>query len=85
MLRWKPAIAHAVAQHKAPAMPKKPTNRPDPNAYQTAYDNARAAVINYPRGAIRMQLGRLAATARTEAQWGFVDALADLLLEDAEP
>ena len=50
-----------------------------PQTYREAYDAARTAVENYPYIAIRMQLDRMAASAQTEAQWGAVDALADLL------
>ena len=50
-----------------------------PLTYREAYDAARAAVENYPHVAIRMQLDRMARSAQTEAQWGAVDALSDLL------
>ena len=50
-----------------------------PLTYREAYDAARTAVENYPQVAIRMQLDRLTSVARTEAQWGAVDALSDLL------
>jgi hypothetical protein len=50
-----------------------------PLTYREAYDAARTAVENYPLIAIRMQLDRMAGSAQTEAQWGAVDALSDLL------
>ena len=50
-----------------------------PLTYREAYDAARTAVEKYPRVAIRMQLDRMAGSAQTEAQWGAVDALSDLL------
>jgi hypothetical protein len=50
-----------------------------PMTYREAYDAARAAVENYPLIAIRMQLDRMVGSAQTEAQWGAVDALSDLL------
>lgn len=53
--------------------------RPKPPTYLDAYRMARAAVENYPRAAIRMQLDRMVGSAVTEAQWGVVDALSDLL------
>ena len=50
-----------------------------PDGYRTGYDAAWTAVENYPLRAIRMQLERMAGTAVTEAQWGAVDALSDLV------
>ena len=58
------------------------TDRPglsQPLTYREAYDAARRAVGNYPLVAVRMQLDRMASSAQTEAQWGAVDALCDLL------
>ena len=54
------------------------------DSYQASYAAARTAVENYPLRAIEVQLKRLARTAATEAQWGAVDALADLVRQRSD-
>lgn len=62
-----------------------PSGSSEPLTYKEAYDAVRSAVKSYPLIAVRMQLDRIIGPARTEAQWGAVDALTDLLTATTGP